>query len=90
MARGPDGSVAGSVDCADLSAEDRAFVLGLEGTIDRALQRLRPGERFVYGIHQELPDPIARCLIARYRAAGWTDVQVLPGATGAAMLVLAP
>jgi hypothetical protein len=90
MAVGPSGSSAGAAPCAELSAEEAAFVQGLEGVIDRALRGVRPGERFVYGIHQELPAPIAACVVRRYLAAGWAEATILPGATGAATLVLAP
>jgi hypothetical protein len=90
MAVGPGGRRATPAPCAELSADQAAFVQGLEGVIDRALQGLRPGERFVYGIHQELAGPIARCVERRYLEAGWAEARVLPGATGAATLVLAP
>jgi hypothetical protein len=90
MAVGPGGTGAASAPCEELSAEEAAFVQGLEGVIDRALRGVRPGERFVYGIHQELAAPIARCVERRYLEAGWAEARVLPGATGAATLVLAP
>lgn len=90
MAVGPGGAGGAAAPCAGLGAEEVAFVLGLEGVIDRALRGVRPGERFVYGIHQELAAPLARCLEQRYLEAGWAEARVLPGATGAATLVLAP
>jgi hypothetical protein len=90
MAIGPGGSGGAIGQCAELSAEDAAFVQGLEGVIDRALRGVRPGERFVYGIHQELAPAIAECVVRRYLAAGWAEATILPGATGAATLVLAP
>ncbi len=76
--------------CLELSAEEAAFAQGLEGIIDRALRGVRPGERFVYGIHQALPERISECVVRRYLAAGWAEAIILPGATGAATLVLAP
>ena len=90
MAMGPGGSALETAPCAELTAEEAAFVQGLEGIIDRALHGVRPGERFVYGIHQALPDRISDCVLRRYRAAGWTEATILPGVTGAATLVLAP
>jgi hypothetical protein len=90
MAIGPAGATGSAAACAELDAEEAAFVAGLEGVIDRALRGLRPGERFVYGIHQELAPRIADCLLRRYREAGWGEARILPGATGAATLVLAP
>jgi hypothetical protein len=90
MAMGPGGTAASPAPCAELGADERAFVQGLEGVIDRALRGIRPGERFVYGIHQALEPRIADCLLRRYREAGWADAEILPGATGAATLVLAP
>jgi hypothetical protein len=90
MAVGPAGSGSAAEPCVELSAEETAFVLGLEGVIDRALRGVRPGERFVYGIHQELAAPIAGCIVRRYLAAGWAEARILPGATGAATLVLVP
>jgi hypothetical protein len=90
MAIGPGGVAVASPDCPGLGVEDLAFVRGLEGVIDRALRGVRPGERFVYGIHQELAPQIAECVVRRYLAAGWSEAVVLPGATGAATLVLAP
>ena len=90
MASGPGGMETASAPCAELTAEEAAFVRGLEGMIDRALRGVRPGERFVYGIHQELTAPIARCVERRYLDAGWAEARVLSGATGASTLVLAP
>ena len=90
MARSPSGEVLSFGPCANLAEDHSGFVDGLEGVVDRALQNHRPGERFLFGIHQALPADVERCLIDRYRAAGWGDVRVVPGATGAATLVLAP
>lgn len=90
MARGPDGVTGRPVVCDELSAEERAFAAGLEGVIDRALLRLPPGDRFVYGIHQGVPPAVARCIVRRYLAAGWASARITPGATGASTLVLAP
>ena len=90
MARRPDGTVALREGCEELTAEERGFAEGLEGVIDRALQRLPPGERFVYGIHQGLPPAVAECIVRRYLAAGWSVARITPGATGASTLLLAP
>ena len=90
MAIGPGGAAGSPAPCAELGADESAFVQGLEGVIDRALRGVRPGERFVYGIHQELEPRIAECLLRRYREAGWAEAEILPGATGAATLILAP
>ncbi len=89
MARAPDGTVLPFAPCEELGQEENGFVSGLEGVIDRALQNHPPGERFVFGIHQALSPSIERCLLARYRTAGWGEARVIPGATGAATLVLA-
>jgi hypothetical protein len=90
MARGPDGSAAASAPCEALTPEEAGFLQGLEGVIDRALQGARPGERFVYGIHDQLAPRIAECVVRRYLSAGWSEARILPGATGSAMLLLAP
>jgi hypothetical protein len=90
MARSPDGTTAAPAACEGLTADESGFIQGLEGVIDRALQGVRPGERFVYGIHDQLAPRIAECLVRRYLAAGWAEAMLLPGATGSAMLVLAP
>ena len=90
MAIGPDGRTAAATPCAELSAEESAFLQGLEGVIDRAMRGLRPGERFVYGIHEALAPRLVDCVLRRYREAGWAEAEMLPGATGAATLVLSP
>ena len=90
MARGPDGAVANPLPCEALTPDERAFAAGLEGVIDRALLRLPPGDRFVYGIHQGLPPAVGDCLVRRYLAAGWSSARITPGATGASTLVLSP
>jgi hypothetical protein len=91
MARGPDGSLlADDAAGASLVGDDLAFATGLEKIIDRAMQRLAPGDRFVYGIHQELSPGIMAHLRARYRAAGWSDVVLRTGETGTCMLILHP
>jgi hypothetical protein len=76
--------------CAGLSADEQAFLSGLEGVLDRAIAKLRPGERFVFGVHQELPPAVAECLVRRYREAGWAEVELIPGETGAYTLLLEP
>ena len=90
MAIGPGGAAASPAPCAEMGDDERAFVQGLEGVIDRALRGLRPGERFVNGIHQALEPRVADCLLRRYREAGWAEAEIIPGATGAATLVLSP
>lgn len=90
MAVGPGGSVLEGAPCSELSTEEAVFAHGLESIIDRALASVRPGERFVYGIHQALPEQISECIVRRYLAAGWAEAVILPGLTGAATLVLAP
>jgi hypothetical protein len=89
MARGPDGNVLdpGPIPSA---GEELALAIGLEKIIDRAMARLGSGERFVYGIHQELPPAVAEHIVRRYREAGWSDVRLKPGETGAWLLVLQP
>ena len=90
---GPDGAHAdapATADLAGLDAEQIAFLRGLEGIIDRALGGHRPGESFVYGIYQELDPPVVEFLVRRYRTAGWAEVKVNAGMTGAHMLVLIP
>ena len=82
MAIGPAGSDGVPARCGELDAEEAAFVQGLEGVIDRALRGVRPGERFVYGIHQALEPRVADCLLRRYREAGWAEAEIIPGATG--------
>lgn len=92
MPRPPTGSGRTGVDGAAvaLTVDDFAFLRGLEAAIDRALVNHREGESFVYGIHQELSRPVAEALEVRYRAAGWREVRVKRGETGAQTLVLVP
>lgn len=93
MAIGPDGTRLDAPcpeDLSGLGEEQLGFLRGLEGIIDRALERHRPGESFVYGIYQELDPPVADFLVRRYRAAGWGEVKLKPGLTGAPSLVLVP
>lgn len=93
MALGPDGTrleAPGPEEIGSLTDEQLGFARGLEGIIDRALQRHRPGESFVYGIHQELDPPVADLLVRRYTAAGWSEARLKPGLTGAPTLVLVP
>ena len=93
MARAPDGSSLEDPrpdDLAGLNEEQVGFLRGLEGIVDRALERHRRGESFVYGIHQELDPPVMEFLVRRYRAAGWAEVVLKPGMTGAFSLVLVP
>lgn len=74
----------------ELSGEDADFARGLESIIDRALKRHPAGDRFVYGIHQELNPSVAEHIRRRYRAVGWSEVTIKPGATGAYLLILTP
>jgi hypothetical protein len=92
MARGPDGTLYDEPASEPGSDEDgeRGLAHGLERIIDRSLQRHRPGERFVYGIHQSLSPRLIATLESRYRAAGWREATVREGATGAFVLILAP
>jgi hypothetical protein len=92
MARSPDGTQLEPAmpPPAVLQGDEPAFALGLEKIIDRAMARLAPGEPFVYGIHQELPPRVAAHLVERYRQAGWREVSLKPGETGAFLLVLRP
>lgn len=92
MPRSPNGSrpTNASAVKTTLAAGDFAFLLGLEAAIDGALDGHRPGESFVYGIHQEMPAGVAEALEARYRAAGWSEARVKPGETGAHVVVLVP
>lgn len=90
MARGPDGTLHDPPAPAKPGDDDLAFATGLEKIIDRAMARLAPGERFVYGIHQALPAGVADHLVRRYRAAGWSEVRLKAGETGAYLLVLEP
>jgi hypothetical protein len=92
MPRSPNGSRSTDVTAVTttLAASDFAFLLGVEAAIDRALDGHRPGESFVYGIHQEMPAGVAEALEARYRAAGWAEARVKRGETGAHLVVLVP
>lgn len=84
MARAPDGTLSSPAD------DPGGFVRGLEGTIDRALERHPRGETFLYGIHQELDAATGALLVERYRAAGWSEVHLREGLTGAFNLILIP
>lgn len=93
MAIGPDGVRLGPPSTAELEAlgEERVgFVRGLEGVVDRALERHPAGESFVYGIYQEMDPVTMDFLVRRYTAAGWGDAKLKPGLTGAFLLVLVP
>ena len=83
MALGPDGETT-------LPPPEDGFVRGLEGTIDRALLRHPRGETFLYGILQELDPRAAALLVERYRVAGWGEVALREGLTGAYNLLLIP
>lgn len=89
MAVGPDGATTIPAP-EETGGEAAAFVRGLEGTIDRALLRHPRGETFLYGIHQELDPRMAALLVERYRAAGWSAVELREGLTGAYNLILIP
>jgi hypothetical protein len=91
MARGPDGTLREPAAAEPaLDGDEAAFAAALERIVDRALERHPAGSRFVYGIHQELTPATGRLLAERYRSAGWRDVTLRPGATGAYLLVLTP
>ena len=90
MALSPEGELAAKGTAYDrLPADGRVFLEGLEAAIDAVLRRVPRGERLVYGIHQELSEEMGESLAERYRSAGWGDVRLLPGATGAMTLVIA-
>lgn len=93
MVTGPSGEVGPAVEAggtAPLDGDDGVFVNALESIIDRALKRHPRGERFVYGIHQEIDPAVAEVIERRYREVGWSKVTVRPGATGAYLVVLTP
>lgn len=94
MARGPDGvSRATDLDpgAEGLNRIEFDLTLGLEKVIDWTLeQRHRAGDPFVYGIHQSLSPRMVEALRRRYAEAGWTEVILREGLTGAFMLVLHP
>lgn len=91
MARGPDGTLAASAASEpDLSADQLAFLSGVEGIIDQVLARPRGGAGFVHGIHQGLTPAMKAALAARYRRAGWGEAQVRDLVTGGHLLVLHP
>jgi hypothetical protein len=92
MARGPDKVThAPPLDeGAGLNPAERDFTYALERIIDRAMDTLRAGQPFVYGIHQSLSPRMIAVLQARYREAGWREVEIDESGTGAYMLVLRP
>jgi hypothetical protein len=93
MARGPDGGpLSGGLDrgAAGLNRLEYELTAGLEEVIDRTLAGHRRGDPFVYGIHQALSPRMAEALRRRYREAGWREVILREGATGAHVLVLHP
>lgn len=93
MARGPDGArlgAPGAEEVAPLTDEQVGFVRGIEGVVDRALERHPAGDPFLFGIYQELDPPVREFLVRRYAAAGWGEVGLKPGLTGAFSLVLVP
>jgi hypothetical protein len=92
MARGPDKVThAPPLDeSAGLNPAERGFTDALEKIIDRAMDTLRPGHPFVYGIHQSLSPRMIEILEQRYRKAGWMEVLLEESGTGAYMLVLRP
>lgn len=63
---------------------------GLAGVIDRALERHPSGEPFLYGIHQHLSPGARERLRQHYLEAGWSEVVLREGATGAHLLILTP
>lgn len=93
MAVGPDGARLAAPTAEELAAlgeEQVGFLRGLEGILDRALSGHRPGESFVYGIYQELEPAVVDFLVRRYTAAGWGEVKLKEGLTGAFTLILIP
>ena len=92
MARGPDGTtqLPPLDERAGLNPAELGFTHALERIVDRAMHTLRPGQPFVYGIHQSLSPGMIAVLEQRYREAGWGDVSLEASGTGAYMLVLRP
>lgn len=92
MARGPGG--AGEAPELDegsgLNRAELEFTRGIEKIIDRALAGIPPGQPFIYGIHQGLSPRMMDALRARYRQAGWSEVILKEGLTGAYLLTLQP
>ncbi|HET7322025.1 MAG TPA: hypothetical protein VFI96_05995, partial [Longimicrobiaceae bacterium] len=66
------------------------FTRGLEKIVDGALQGVPAGHPFIYGIHQGLSPRMMEALRTRYRQAGWSEVILTEGLTGAYMLTLRP
>ena len=93
MARGPD-AVSRTADldpeAGGLNRMEHELAYGLEKIIDRAMDSHRWGDAFVYGIHQALSPRMMEVIRRRYREAGWSEVSLREGATGAYMLVLHP
>ena len=91
MARGPDGSShPHEIDRAAerLNSMEYELALGIEKVVDGAIAGYRGGGPFAYGIHQALSPRMRDVLARRYREAGWGDVRVTEGATGACIFVL--
>lgn len=91
MARGPDGSFLPH----DLTAEEAGLnklefemTRGLEQVLDGAVAGYQGSAPFAYGIHQALSPRMRDVLERRYREAGWGDVRLTEGATGACIIVL--
>lgn len=91
MARGPDGSTFPD----EISCEAEGFnrmefelTVGLEQVIDGAIRDYRGTGPFAYGVQQALSPKMKDVLARRYRAAGWSDVRISGGATGASVFVL--
>jgi len=70
------------------SAEEAALADGLAAVIDRMLERHPAGDTFLYGIHQTISPGMLTYLRRHFRRAGWAQVTVREGATGAHLLVL--
>ncbi len=56
--------------------------------VDGAVAGYQGSAPFAYGIHQALSPRMRDVLERRYREAGWGDVRLTEGATGACIIVL--
>jgi hypothetical protein len=91
MAIGPDGSLLLhelNAEEAGLNRLEFEMTRGLEQVLDGAVAGYHGTAPFAYGIHQALSPRMREVLERRYRAAGWGDVRVTEGATGACIIVL--
>lgn len=78
------------IEMPEPTSEEASLARGLCGVIDRALERHRAGETFVYGIHQKVAPGVLESLRRHYMGSGWSSVALREGATGSHLLVLTP